>query len=91
MFDGLVAYWKEGRAIIPARSHPLIHDAALSLAWMAALRGQRADARAMIAFALKGPGSVASWPRVTATAVMSCVPGAALAQIRQIKQWARSR
>ncbi|MBQ72723.1 MAG: hypothetical protein CMJ67_07430 [Planctomycetaceae bacterium] len=91
MFDGLVEYWGQARDVVPVRSHALFRNAALTLAWMAALRGQAADARAMIPFAVKGPGAMARWPRVAATAVMSCVPAAVLAQMRRFKRWFESR
>ena len=91
MFDGLVDYWGQAGDVVPVRSRALFRNAALTLAWMAALRGQAADARAMIPFAVKGPGAMARWPRVAATAVISCVPAAVLARMRRFKRWSESR
>lgn len=91
IYEGLKTYWDEAHALIPTRNHALVREAAMTLAFRAALQGQGADARAILRFAATGPGAASRAPKAGATTALSLVPSAALSAARRARHWVRDR
>ncbi len=90
MFEGLRTYWDTHHALIPRDNHARVREAAMTLAWRAALHGQGADARAILRFAARGPGALGRAPRAGATTLLSAVPASALHAARAARRRLRA-
>lgn len=91
MFDGLRSYWAEAHHLIPPANHPRVRQAAMTLAFRAAIHGNGVDAREILRFAARGPGALSRVPEAGVTTAISLVPSVALNAARRARRWVRSK